>query len=178
MYFILGRAFRLSLLGVFSAPIVFLFQLFALVLLWKKDPGPLPIPEMDHWLEMHAAMSLLAYGAFALTAIAGVMWLVQDRQLKNHHTGSLLYNLPPIRYLADALKRLIIIGLVLLTVGVVSAFFMEKSPSPLHLASFGAVWFLYAVLLVVHLVKHLPTRILSIASIVVFLIAVATLSIL
>jgi len=29
-------------------------------------------------------MSLVAYGAFALACIAGVMYLVQERQLKTH----------------------------------------------------------------------------------------------
>jgi ABC-type uncharacterized transport system permease subunit len=37
-----------------------------------------PLP----WLELHASISLIAYGAFALACIAGVMYLVQERQIK------------------------------------------------------------------------------------------------
>ncbi len=94
MYLALGRAFRLSLLGVFSMPIVFLFQLFAILYLGFADPGPRPPERLDPWLELHAAMSLLAYGAFGLAGIAGVMYLIQDRQLKSHKPGRLFYSHP------------------------------------------------------------------------------------
>lgn len=176
MYFILGRAFRLSLLGVFSAPIVFIFQLVALLLLWKNDPGPQPWDEVDRWLEMHASTALLAYGAFALAAIAGVMYLVQNRQLKSRHTGQLFYNLPPIRYLADALIRLLIIGQVLTTLGIISAFLMKKHPTAFHLASSGAVWLVYAAILALHFLKRPAPKVISLLSILAFLFALVTLS--
>jgi ABC-type transport system involved in cytochrome c biogenesis permease subunit len=124
MYLALGRAFRLSLLGVFSMPIIFLFQLFAILYLAIDDPGPRPPAQLDPWLELHAAMSLLAYGAFGLAGIAGVMYLVQDRQLKSHQPGRLFYSLPPIRYLSVALVRLLAIGTLLLSVGIIAAFFI------------------------------------------------------
>jgi len=176
MYFILGRAFRLSLLGVFSAPIVFIFQIIALLLLWRNDPGPQPWDQVDRWLEMHVSTSLLAYGAFALSAVAGVMYLVLDRQLKNRSLGRLFQNLPPIRYLADALVRLMLIGLVLTTVGIVSAFLMKTHPTPVHLAFSGGVWFIYAVILSLHFLKHPAPKSLSLMAILAFLFALLTLS--
>lgn len=176
LYLILGRAFRLSLLGVFSMPIVFLFQLFAIVYLAVADPGARPPAHLDPWLELHAAMSLLAYGAFGLAGIAGVMYLVQDRQLKSHKPGRLFYSMPPIRYLAIALVRLVVIGTVLLTVGIVAAFFMEVKPTRLHFLVSGAVWFAYALLLAVHAWKRLPPKRLSLSAIGAFALALATLS--
>ncbi|MCK5923877.1 MAG: cytochrome c biogenesis protein CcsA [Methylococcales bacterium] len=176
MYFVLGRAFRLSLLGVFSAPIVFVFQSIGLLLLLRHDPGAQPSLEIDRWLEMHASTSLLAYGAFALAAIAGVMYIVQDRQLKKRETGQLFHNLPPIRYLAQALVRLLFIGLVLTTAGIVSAFLMKTHPSPLHLASSGAVWLVYATILAIQSLKHPATKSLSQWTILAFLFALITLS--
>ena len=158
LYLALGRPFRLSLLGMFSIPMVFFFQLMAIFSLQVADPGPRPPDTLDPWLELHASMSLLAYGAFGLSCVAGVMYLVQDRQLKSHHTGKLFYSLPPIRYLTQALLRLLIIGTALLTIGIIAAFFMDQFPNALHLIVSGAVWLVYAVLLGIHLAKRLPPK--------------------
>lgn len=176
MYLVLGKAFRLSLLGVFSMPIVFLFQTIAVIYLLLNDPGAQRPDKVDPWLEMHAAMSLLAYGAFGLAFVAGIMYLVQDRQIKSHHPGRLFHSLPPIRYLVDALFRLLVIGSLLLTVGIISAFFMEEFPSALHLIVSGAVWIVYFVILAVHLSRRLAPKVLSLSSIGAFVFAVATLT--
>ena len=176
MYLALGRAFRLSLLGVFSMPIVFLFQVIAIISLAIGDPGARPPARLDPWLELHAAMSLLAYGAFGLAAIAGVMYFVQDRQLKSHHPGRLFYSMPPIRYLADALVRLLVIGTVLLSIGIVAAFFMEVKPNAAHLLISGAVWLAYVFLLAAHTLKRLPPKRLALSALVAFAFALATLS--
>jgi len=176
MYLVLGRAFRLSLLGVFSMPIVFLFQSIAIVYLLAADPGAQRPDKLDPWLEMHAAMSLLAYGAYGLAFVAGIMYLVQDCQIKSHQPGRLFRSLPPIRFLSDALFRLLVIGTLLLTVGIVSAFFMEKLPDALHLIVSWAVWIVYAGILAVHLLKRLAPRILSLSAIAAFIFALATLT--
>ena len=176
MYFVLGRAFRLSLVGAFTAPILAILHLLALVINLIKPAVARPPETMDPWLEMHAAMSLLAYGAFALAAISGVMYLVQNRQLKSGNPGFLSFNLPPIRYLSDALMRLLVIGLILLTIGVVSAFFMKKSPTALHLGLLGSVWIIYAAVVGYNLVKRPAAKWLSLASLIAFAIALITLS--
>ena len=56
------------------------------------------------------AVSLVAYGAFALACVSGVMYLAQERQLKTHHLRSIFYRLPPIHDLAVANRRLIFSG--------------------------------------------------------------------
>jgi HemX protein len=175
LYLALGKAFRLSLLGVFTMPMVFLFQLIAIVLLEINDPGARPPKTLDPWLELHAAMSLLAYGAYALSGVAGVMYFVQDRQLKSHHPGRLFYSMPPIRYLTSALVRLLVIGTILLTIGIVAAFFMREEPGLHHLLISGAVWIAYVAFLVMQWVKRLPPKQLAVSAILVFTFALLTL---
>lgn len=175
LYFVVGRTFRLSLLGMFTEPLVLLFQTVALVGLWTGDPGPRPLPQVDAWRELHIAVALLSFGAFALTGVAGVMYLVQDRQLKRHQLGALFYNLPPIRYLASAIVRLGGIGLGLLSIGIVSAFLMQKRPDALHLGMAFAVWLGYAGLLGWHFSGASTPRRLALAAILVFLLPLAQL---
>ncbi|MCE9608627.1 MAG: cytochrome c biogenesis protein [Chthoniobacter sp.] len=119
-YLLIGPAYRLSLLGAFTSPLVFLFQTGALLLV--GDVPSQPKLALNGWLELHAAISVVAYGAFALACVAGVMYLVQERQLKTHHLHSIFYHLPPIRDLAVANARLIIAGFALLTIGLGAGF--------------------------------------------------------
>jgi HemX protein len=84
LYFVVGTAYRLSLLGVFTSPLAFLFQTFALIAPLDSPPGPRARVVAQPWLETHAAISIIAYGAFALACVAGVMYLIQERQLKTH----------------------------------------------------------------------------------------------
>lgn len=178
LYFVLGRAFRLSLLGMFTAPMVFLFQAIALIMLIFNDPGPRKRDAVDPWFEVHVSVSLLAYGAFALAAIAGVMYLVQDRQLKQHHLGSLFHNLPPIRYLTDALVRVIGIGLMLFGVGIVTAFFVDVEVDLLHIVGPIIVWLAYAVLLGLYIGRQMGPKKFAAGAAIGFLIPLLLLGVL
>lgn len=175
-YLALGRAFRLSLLGLFSMPMVFFLQLIAIVLLAVHDSGANPPKRLDPWLELHASTSLLAYGAFGLAGIAGVMYLVQDHQLKSHKPGRLFYSLPPILYLSTALMRLLWIGIALLTIGIVASFRMDVPPNTLHLLLYSAVWAVYVVLLVAHATKKVAPRRFALWTVGAFVVALTSLT--
>src|ERR1700692_878037 len=101
IYMLVGPAYRLSLMGAFTAPLVVLLQGFALIALIDiRHPVKLPA---NPWLEFHASISIIAYGAFALACIAGVMYLVQERQLKTRQLHSIFYHLPPLTDLFAAI---------------------------------------------------------------------------
>jgi HemX protein len=145
VYMLVGPAYRLSLMGAFTAPLVVLLQGFALLApIDIRHPTPAP---PNAWLEFHASMSLLAYGVFALAGIAGIMYLVQERQLKTHQLRSIFYHLPPLTDLFAAITRLLWWGFGLYTVGLVSGFFVgQPLPRVQVLCAFG-VWLLYAAIL-------------------------------
>jgi ABC-type uncharacterized transport system permease subunit len=168
-YLLVGPAYRISLLGVFTAPVVAIFQTIALL------PGflhsePQRVVGTNAWGETHSATSVLGYGAFALAAVAGVMFLVLDRQLKEHHLKSGLFrNLPPVRELLTSMQRLLWIGWLLLTLGIIAGFMMPRSASATgHLAAAVAVWSGYAVLLGIKQIRGLTGKRLSIAALVMF----------
>jgi ABC-type uncharacterized transport system permease subunit len=141
MYFLAGRPLRLSLLGMFIAPLVVVFHLVAL-----PDLMAMPVrkPSGDFWLEMHASVSLLAFGAFALACIAGVMFLLQDRMLRTGKLGGLSAALPPVTNLSHSIVRLVGAGVSMLSIGILSAIGMQKPPGALHLALSLFVWLVYA----------------------------------
>jgi len=171
-YLLVGPAYRISLLGVFTAPVVVVFQTIALL------PGVLALrPEKivggNPLHETHAATSVLAYGALALAAVAGIMFLVLDRQLKEQHLKSGLFrNLPPVRELLVSLERLLWLGGGLLTIGILAGFLMPHDTTALgHLLAALAVWTGYAVLLGVKTVRGLTGRKLSLLTVILFVLS-------
>src|SRR5437588_10046958 len=80
IYLAIGPAYRLSLMGAFTAPLVLVIQTFALL-------APIDVPHpvrvaVNPWLEFHASISIVAYGAFALPCVAGVMYALQQPRLR------------------------------------------------------------------------------------------------
>lgn len=156
IYLLVGPVYRLSLMGAFTAPLVILIQTLALLApIDVRHPGRSPA---NSWLEFHASMSMIAYGAFALACIAGVMYLVQDRQLKTRNLLSIFYHLPPLSDLFVAITRLLWWGLGLYTLGLISGFFIgQPLPRTQVFCSF-AVWILYAAILQGRYLRQLAPR--------------------
>ncbi|MFT3991498.1 MAG: cytochrome c biogenesis protein CcsA [Luteolibacter sp.] len=171
-YLLIGPPYRISLLGVFSAPLVVIFQSIALI------PGvlharPEKVLVSNAWGETHSATSVLAYGALALAAVAGVMFLVLDKQLKAHHLESGLFrNLPPVRELLISLERLLWLGLSLLTIGIVAGLLMPQKPEAAkHFIAAIAVWLGYGALMGIKKVRGLTGRRLSLSAVTLFVLS-------
>jgi ABC-type uncharacterized transport system permease subunit len=173
IYLLVGPAYRLSLLGAFTAPLAFFLILGALLAPIRSEPVVRTV--LNPWVEMHAALSIIAYGAFGLAGISGVMFLVQERQLKRHRASSLLFNLPPITDLAVANRRLVWLGFGLLTAGFAAGF---ASSMPVNTVKFWtslAIWALYAVLLGLARLSALGPRRIAGLSVGVFTLAMVVL---
>ena len=158
IYLAVGPAYRLSLMGAFTAPLVLVIQGFVLL-------APIDVPSrvrlaVNPWLEFHASISMMAYGAFALSCVAGVMYLVQERQLKTHQLHSIFYHLPPLTNLFAAITRLLWFGFALYTAGLVSGFFTGEPLPRLKMICAFAVWIFYGTILQGrHLHRLAPKRI-------------------
>jgi ABC-type uncharacterized transport system permease subunit len=145
LYFLTGTAYRLSLLGAFTAPLAFVLQSTALL---KPESAALPARSRPgFWPEMHATLSLIAYGAFALACVAGILYLIQDRLLKRHRGMQVVRHLPPVHHLSQAVHRLILIGTIILSSGILAAYQMPNRPPVGKLAFVWAIWGIYAAIL-------------------------------
>jgi ABC-type transport system involved in cytochrome c biogenesis permease subunit len=114
-YLGIGFFQRLRFLGAFAAPFLLAIGIFALM------PG-LDVhsnaPAFVHgWVSLHAASILLAYGAFGLSSIAGVMYLTQEHDLKFRKIRAVFSRMPSIERLERVTSRALTIGFVLLTFG-------------------------------------------------------------
>ena len=145
IYLLVGPTYRLSLMGAFTAPLVVILQGFALIA--PIDVRHLVKVPANPALEFHASVSLIAYGAFALACIAGVMYLVQERQLKTHQLHSIFYHLPPLTDLFAAITRLLWWGFILYTIGIIGGFFTGRPLPRVQVVAAVGVWLLYAAIL-------------------------------
>jgi len=173
IYMLVGPAYRLSLMGAFTAPLVLLIQAFAL--LAPIDGPRTPKMEVNPWLEFHASMSIVAYGAFALACVAGLMYLLQERQLKTHQLHSVFHHLPPLTDLYAAINRLRWLGFGLYTAGLISGFFTGEPLPRLKIACAIGVWIFYgAILQGRHLLRLTPKHV-AVLCVVAFSAAVSVL---
>lgn len=145
IYLLIGSTYRLSLVGGFTAPLVFLIQVCALIApIDVRHSARMP---PNSWLEFHASMSIIAYGAFALACIAGVMYLVQERQLKTHQLHSIFSHLPPLNDLLTVITRLLWFGFALYTLGIASGFLTGRPLPRIQVGAAILVWLLYGAIL-------------------------------
>ena len=161
-YLVTGSTYRLSLLGVFTAPVVVILQGVSLVPGAFKE-GVDKAVSVDPWREAHAALSVLSYGALGLAAVAGVMFFILDYRLKSHKIGGgLMQGMPSVSRLVTSMARIAVLGWVILTVGIGAGLLMVSGVFNLHLMVATITWVLYAVVLGVYHVRGLPGRQLAI----------------
>jgi ABC-type uncharacterized transport system permease subunit len=173
IYMLVGPAYRLSLMGAFTAPLVFLIQTLALIAPIDQ-PRP-PKMEVNAWLEFHASMSIVAYGAFALACIAGLMYLLQERQLKRRQLRSVFHHLPPLSDLSSAITRLLWVGFALYTAGLVSGFFTGQPLPVVKMSCAIGVWLLYGAILQGRQLLRLGPKQVAVLCVVAFTAAVSVL---
>jgi ABC-type uncharacterized transport system permease subunit len=180
-YLIIGRAYRWSPMGIFTAPLVMVIQGIALL------PGmlvaePASMTGGSPWSEAHAAMSVLSYGALALAAVVGVMFLVLDRQLKEHHLQSGWFRvLPPVRALLVAMVRLLRAGVLTLTVGIGCGWMAASGGaegSKGHLIAALVAWAGYFAVLLVQHFRGISGRRLAILAVLMFVVSLSVFALL
>jgi cytochrome c-type biogenesis protein CcsB len=138
-------------LGAVVSPLAFGLTLAAAAV----HDGARPLPEVlkSAWLPVHIVLSLLGDAVFALASSASLLYLVQERRLKNHRGRGVLRGLPSLETLDRLNYRCLVWGLVLLTLGIVSGIIWAHtawgrfwSSDPKLIFSL-VIWVLYVVLL-------------------------------
>jgi len=156
LYFAVGVTYRLSLLGVFTAPLVAMLQTSALLM--PAEVIVRPYRKMNVWEHLHAPLAMIAYAAFAFACITGIMFLVQDRLLKRHRIHALFHQLPPINELSKAILRLVLLGEVIFACVM---FISLRIHAPITSSKMLISWVvlaLYAVILLLMWRRTLTTR--------------------
>ena len=131
------------------------------------------------WIELHAALAIFSYGIFAIVALVSVMFLIQQHGLKKKQFKGLYQYLPSVQQFDLMAKRLLITGVLVLSGALIfGAVFWINHPERVPVFKISAtclVWAGYLTVVVLRIQKRLVTRRHAIASIGLFLFALASL---
>jgi HemX protein len=154
-YLVIGIFHQLRFLGAFASHVLFFMGVFALMP--ALDPPHAAQPDFSNGLtSLHAALILLAIGAFGLSAVAALMFLTEEHDLKFHKLRAIFSLLPPIQRLERVMNSLLLGGIFLLTAGLLISPFLLKQKYGVYfkndpLLDYSIfIWLFYLVLLVAH----------------------------
>ncbi len=115
LYFVVGPAFQVSLLGLFTAGYAALLAFLSLLIPpWDLTRG-VKIFGNNPWIEFHAALAVFSYGVFGLLALTSLMYLLQNWSLKQKQLGNLFWFLPSMAQLDQITFRLLLAGVAILS---------------------------------------------------------------
>jgi len=143
--------YKVNVLGSFLTPIALVIMLFAFAL--PKEILPLAPVLKSFWHPFHVIFAFLGNAIFALTFCCGVMYLIQEHQLKSKKIGAITKRLPSLNVLDDLNYQSLTYGFPLLTLGIITGAVWAENAwgrywgwDPKETWSL-ITWFLYAALL-------------------------------
>ena len=151
IYLLFDLRYRIAVLGAFVCPL-------ALVLMIGGSAAPKQVPAINPvldswWFPVHVTLAFLGYAVFSVAAMAGVMYLLQERRVKAKKFSGLFYRLPSLDTLDSINYKCLSFGFPLMTMGIISGAIWGNTAwggywrwDPKETGAL-MVWFLYAALL-------------------------------
>ncbi len=149
IYLFVQWRYKVDSLSVFLFPLVFVMSLVATlgnpVNAWSS-----PVVR-DTWLTVHIVLVLLGIAALLFTAVASLIYLFQERELKTKKPRKFYYRLPALGTLDDLISKTMAIGFALITLGVIAAStwaFIELQTGWIHRPEVALSFFTWGIYLV------------------------------
>ncbi len=117
VYLILEWQYKIWVVGSFVLPLVTLASLYSSLLPAQIEPI-ISNGGRGLFLMTHVSLAIIGFASFALACCMGIMYLIQERQLKSRHPTSIFYRLPSLDTLDNLSYRCISIGFPILTISV------------------------------------------------------------
>jgi cytochrome c-type biogenesis protein CcsB len=104
--------------GTFVSILIFFLLLIASFS--SRDFTPLLPALQSMWLPVHAGVSIIAYGFLSLAFCGGLMYLLQERELKSKKFGYFFARFPSLDALDQLNNHCLTAGFVFLTLGIIT----------------------------------------------------------
>lgn len=102
--------------GPFVLPFVLLLMVATTV--FPGETPPVPPPARGPSFAFHVTLNILAYSAFTLAFVLSVIYLIQNRVLRDRRPGATFWRFPPLEVLERMSRSSVVVGVGSLTVGI------------------------------------------------------------
>jgi ABC-type transport system involved in cytochrome c biogenesis permease subunit len=113
---------------VATLPLAVVTTLLAIALTGIPVQGsPTAQAKSSVWTSLHVFTALGSYGAFAIAFVSSILYLIAQRQLKDHASTSILGIIPPLETVARINRRSIAAGVLLLAGGLIVGYLQARN---------------------------------------------------
>jgi ABC-type uncharacterized transport system permease subunit len=117
IYLILYLKFKRSMLAFFILPIAIIIGVLTFAL---KGATVQTGFTNSFWLYLHLPLTIIGSALFMISAITGLMYVMQERQLKNKTFGKIFHRFPPLNVLNQLNDTTLITGFAFFTSGLIA----------------------------------------------------------
>jgi cytochrome c-type biogenesis protein CcsB len=178
LFFIHELRYKLGLLSSFIMPIVFLIMFSSSI--FPREIKVLSPALQSYWFGIHVVLAFLGDAAFAMACGIGIMYLIQERNVKSKHLSILFQKLPSLQTLDELNYHLITLGFPLLTLAMITGVIWANSAwgtywrwDPKEVWSL-ITWIIYAIVLHLRLTVGWRGKKAAILSIIGFVFVIFT----
>jgi len=104
---------------------------------------------------VHIVISILAYSIITICATHAILILILDKRLKSHHPSGMTWGLPPLQTMEKLLWEMLVLGMIGLTLAIVSGVLYIDDLFAQHLIHKTTLtlisWIVFATLLIGHI---------------------------
>ena len=105
--------------GAFVLPFILVFFLAAHL---APEDRLTPTTARGVVFAFHVTLSILAYAAFALSCVFSLIFLGEERLLRKHKMGDIVWRLPPLELLQRMSQSSVLVGIISITIGTALGF--------------------------------------------------------
>lgn len=119
VFIIFNIKHKIPILGSFVTPLTAFFLISSATQFTK---GPIPIPPALHsiWLPIHTTLAFLGDAILGLAFCVGIMYLIQENQIKKKKWNYFFHRLPSLQTLDDLNYFCLSLGFPFLTLGIIT----------------------------------------------------------
>ena len=173
LYLIIEQTYHNRTIGAFAVPLAFLSMAYASLSPNISDQIQPLLPALkSNWLIAHVVTCFIGYGAFTVAFGISLMYLLKNRSSGGKHR--LLSSFPEAKVLDKLTYRMIMLGFLFLTIGIITGAVWANSAwgrywgwDPKETWSL-ITWFVYATLLHAHEMRSWHGKRIAVLSIVGF----------
>ncbi len=123
-FIVASLRYKINVLGAFVLPLVSLLTIVSEII-WEEHHAIPPVLKSS-WLFIHTSVAMLAYAAFFLTFVSGILYLIQEKELKAKNFRFLYFRLPSLQVCDDLMRRSLFVGFGLMSLTILTGAFWAQ----------------------------------------------------